>query len=605
MKIFWCHHQLIFAQPFHVFLSITLFCLLIFTTGCHPQQSKNQTAEHCELVLTIPDDPPTFNYPLARTPYGIFGFIYEGLISENGMNAKLEPALAESWIVSEDKRRITFTLRSGLKWSDGEPLTADDVVFTYQDIYLNQNIPTLYRDFLRIGKSGSFPSVRKLNPQQVEFILPEPFAPFLRYIERLKILPAHILRDSILSTDADGKPLFLSIWNNNTEPQKIISNGPFIIENYTPSQRIILQKNPFYWRSDNLGNSLPYIDRIIVQIISSTDSQLLRFRSGELDTIRVAAEAFQLLKREEKRGKYRIYNGGPQLGYQFVGFNLNQAKNSDGKSFVDPIKSRWFNNLKFRQAVAYAIDRERIKNNIYRGLGEVQHSSIGVQSPYYLSPEAGLKVYNYDRYQAKKILLDAGFKYNDRNQLLDWDDNAVEFTILVKSEDKSRIDTTVQIKEDLSKIGIKADLQVLNFNTVLQKLLSRRDWECYVGSFGVKGADFEPNLLSLFWSSNGSFHQFNQGPQPGETQVKNWQVSDWEKEIDRLLIAGYQELDENKRREIYSQFQQIIAEQLPIFFLVNPLSLQAMRNHLENVEFSAIGGAFWNIDELKIVKKSR
>ncbi|MGB3508521.1 MAG: ABC transporter substrate-binding protein [Microcoleaceae cyanobacterium] len=599
----WCNNEPIFSRQFHLFFGIALFCVLIFITGCNPKQLKNQTAEYAELVLTIPGDMPTFNYPLSRTPYTIFGFIYEGLISENGINAELEPALAESWIISDDKRRITFTLRPGLKWSDGQPLTADDVVFTYQDIYLNKNIPTLYRDFLRIGKSKGFPSVRKLNPQQIEFILPEPFAPFIRYIERLKILPAHILQDSISATDADGKPLFLSTWNNNTEPKKVISNGPFRMESYTPSQRIVLEKNPFYWRADNFGNSLPYLDRLIVQIISSTDNQLLRFRSGELDTIRVTAEAFQLLKREEKRGKYQIYNGGPQLGSQFVQFNLNQAKNSDGKPFVDPIKSRWFNNFKFRHAVAYAIDRERMNNNIYRGLGEIQHSAIGVQSPYYLSPKAGLKVYNYDQGKAKKLLLDAGFKYNDESQLLDWDGNRVEFTILVKSEEKSRVDTAVQIKQDLSKIGIKADLQVLNFNTVLKKLLSSRGWECYVGAFGVKGADFEPSLLSLFWSSNGSFHQFNLGPQPGKMQVTNWQVSDWEKEIDRLLIAGYQELDENQRREIYGQFQQIVAEQLPVFFLVNPLSLRAMRNHVENFQFSEIGGAFWNIDELKIIEK--
>ncbi|MDJ0554317.1 MAG: ABC transporter substrate-binding protein [Microcoleaceae cyanobacterium MO_207.B10] len=602
MKNYRCNHQPIFSSPFHLFMGIVLFSILIFTTSCNPQQLKNQTAKSSQLVLTIPDDPPTFNYPLARTPYGVFGFIYEGLISENGINAKLEPALAESWIISDDKRRITFTLRSGLKWSDGEPLTADDVVFTYQDIFLNQNIPTVFRDFLRIGKSGDFPLVRKLNSQQVEFILPEAFAPFIRYIERLKILPAHILQDSIYATDADGKPLFLSTWGKNTEPQKIISNGPYRIASYIPSQRIVLEKNPFYWKSDSLGNSLPYIDQLIFQIIKSTDNELLRFRSGELDSIRVTAQAFQLLKREEQRGKYQIYNGGPQFGYQFVGFNLNQAKNSDGKSFVDPIKSRWFNNLKFRQAVAHAINRERMNNNIYRGLGEIQHSAIGVQSPYYLSPEAGLKVYDYNQQKAKKLLLDAGFKYNNENQLLDWDNNRVEFTILVKSEEKSRVDTAVQIQQDLSKIGIKSDLQVLSFNTILQKLLSRRDWECYVGAFGVRGADFEPSLLSLFWSSNGSFHQFNQGPQRGET-LKNWQVSNWEKEIDSLLIAGYQELDENKRREIYGQLQEIIAEQLPIFFLVNPLSLQAMRDRVENFDFSGISSVFWNVEELKISDK--
>ena len=595
-------HQCTISRAVGFLVRIILCCLLILTSGCSPTLLNSQSNNNSRLVLVSPSPPSTFNYAMSRSSYDFFRFIYKGLISENGLTGELEPALAESWVLSENKKRIIFTLRSELKWSDGKPLTADDVIFTYQDIYLNQKIPTVYRDFLRIGSSGAFPSVKKIDRRRVEFILPEPFAPFLRYIEKLKILPAHALRDTILSTDGDGKPLFLSTWNTNTQPQKIISNGPFKLANYTPSQRIILEKNPFYWRNDSAGNSLPYIDKLIIQIIPSTDNQLIRFRSGELDSIGVDPEAFQLLKREEERGKYKIYNRGT-LGYRFVGFNLNQAKNSEGKPLLNPIKSRWFNNLAFRQAVAYAINRQQINNTIYRGLGEIKHSPLGVQSSYYLSPEAGLKVYKYNPEKSKKILLDSGFQYNDANELLDENGNRVEFTILVKSEEKIRIDTAVKIQGDLSHIGIKANLQILNFNSVLKKLLSSRDWECYVGAFGVPGADIEPNLLSLFWLSNGSFHQFNLGSKPGEPKIKNWQVSDWEKEIDRLFTAGYQTIDENKRREIYGEFQQIVAEQLPIFFLVNPLAIQAVRNHIDNFKSSAIGSAFWNIDELKIKDK--
>lgn len=595
-------HQCTISRAVGFLVRIILCCLLILTSGCSPTLLNSQSNNNSRLVLVSPSPPSTFNYAMSRSSYDFFRFIYKGLISENGLTGELEPALAESWVLSENKKRIIFTLRSELKWSDGKPLTADDVIFTYQDIYLNQKIPTIYRDFLRIGSSGAFPSVKKIDRRRVEFILPEPFAPFLRYIEKLKILPAHALRDTILSTDGDGKPLFLSTWNTNTQPQKIISNGPFKLANYIPSQRIILEKNPFYWRNDSAGNSLPYIDKLIIQIIPSTDNQLIRFRSGELDSIGVDPEAFQLLKREEERGKYKIYNRGA-LGYRFVGFNLNQAKNSEGKPLLNPIKSRWFNNLAFRQAVAYAINRQQINNTIYRGLGEIKHSALGVQSPYYLSPEAGLKVYKYNPEKSKKILLDSGFQYNDANELLDENGNRVEFTILVKSEEKIRIDTAVKIQGDLSHIGIKANLQILNFNSVLKKLLSSRDWECYVGAFGVPGADIEPNLLSLFWLSNGSFHQFNLGSKPGEPKIKNWQVSDWEKEIDRLFTAAYQTIDENKRREIYGEFQQIVAEQLPIFFLVNPLAIQAVRNHIDNFKSSAIGSAFWNIDELKIKDK--
>ena len=597
-------HWIAIFRPLRLAVVLALSCLLLLT-GCHPTQFKTKAAQVSQLVLVTPSNPATFNYPLSQSPYSVFPFIYEGLVTENGITAELEPALAESWEISPDQQRITFTLRSGLKWSDGEPLTADDVLFTYQDIYLNEKIPTVYRDFLRIGSTGTFPSVQKLDRRRVEFTLPEPFAPFVRYTARLAILPVHALRSSVLSTDVRGNPQFLSTWGTDTDPKKIIGNGPYKMVSYTPSQRLVLQRNPYYWRSDAQGNRMPYIERLILQIIESTDNQLLRFRSGELDSIQVTPEAFGLLKREKKRGKYTIYNGGPATGTRFVGFNLNQARNAQGKPFVDPIKSRWFNTLAFRQALAYAINREGMKNNIYRGLGEVQHSPLGVQSPYYLSPEEGLKVYNYDPQKAKQLLLDAGFQYNSKQELLDWDSNRVQFTILVKSEEKSRVDTTVQIQQDLSKIGIKADLQVLSFNVVLKKLLRSRDWDCYVGAFGVTGADIEPNLLFLFWYSRGSFHQFNQGPQPGESSIEGWQVSDWEQEIDSLFIAGVKELDERKRKAIYGRFQEIVAEQLPVFFLVNPLSFQAVRDRVENIKFSALGGAFWNIDKLRIAKRSK
>lgn len=581
-------------------VALTLSFILLLT-GCHFNQFKTNTAQGSQLVLAIPSDPSTFNYAVNNSPYSVFGYIYSGLLTTNGITAELEPALAESWQISSDKQDITLTLREGLKWSDGEPLTADDVLFTYQDIYLNPKIPTPYRDFLRIGNTGIPPLLEKLDQRRVKFILPEPFAPFLRSAGTLPILPAHALRSSVLSTNSNGNPQFLTIWGTDTNPQKIIGNGPYQIKSYTPSERLVLQRNPYYWRSDAQGNPMPYIDRIVWQIIPSTDNQLLRFRSGELDSLRVTSEAFGLLKREEKRGKYKIYNGGPRTGIRFVGFNLNQARNAQGEPFVDPIKSRWFNTLAFRQAVAYAIDREEIKNTIYRGLGEVQHSPIAVQSPYYLSPEEGLKVYNYSPQKAKQLLLDEGFKYNSAQELLDWNDNPVKFTILVKSGEKSRVDVAVQIKEDLSKIGIKADLQVLSFNLVLQKLLFRRDWECYVGAFNA--GVVEPNLVSVFWKSGGSFHQFNQGSKPGEPPLEGWKVSDWEREIDSLFSAGVKELDESKRKEIYGRFQQIVAEELPVFFLVNPLSLQAVRERIQNIKYSALGGAFWNIDELRVSKK--
>ncbi|NEO31063.1 MAG: ABC transporter substrate-binding protein [Symploca sp. SIO3C6] len=596
----WLRPWLTIKRTLPLALSLTLASLLALS-GCSPSQFKSQAAQVSQLVFATPSDPATFNAPLNNSLYSVFGFINEGLLNLNGITAELEPALAESWEIAEDKKRITFTLKEGLKWSDGEPLTADDVVFTYNDVYLNPKVSTGIKDILRIGSNGAFPSVKKIDKLRVEFSVPEPFAPFLRFSGGISILPKHALQESINTTDEDGDLKFLSTWGTDTDPRQIVGAGPYRMISYTPAQRVIFERNPYYWRKDEQGNQQPYIESIVLQIIESDDNQLLRFRSGEFDSLDVKSEQFQLLKQEESRGKYTIYNGGPEAGSRSLSFNLSKARNNQEKPFVDPIKSRWFNTLTFRQAIAHAIDRETMKNNVYRGLGEVQHSPIWSQSPFYLSPEQGLKTYNYDPEKAKQMLRGAGFKYNSQGQLLDWDNNRVRFTILVKSEERTRVDAATQIAQDLSKIGIQADVQVVNFNVVLQKLLSR-DWEIYVGGFA--GGSIDPHSGFNIWYSQGSSHQFNQSPQPGEPPIKGWLASDWELEIDRLFQEGVRELDESKRQEIYGQFQQIIAEQVPFIYLVNQLEFSAVRNRIDNIKYSALGGAFWNLYELRVGEES-
>lgn len=548
-----------------------------------------------QLVFSSPSDPATFNAPLNTSAYSVFGYINAGLITQNGETAELEPALAESWEISDDNLRIVFTLREGLQWSDGEPLTAEDVVFSYNDVYLNPKVPTGLKDILRVG--DGFPTVRALSDRDIEFTVPQPFAPFLRYAGGISILPKHALIDAINETDSEGNLKFLSTWGTDTDPTAIIGAGLYRMVRYVPGQRVVFERNPYYWRKDDQGNPQPYIERVVVRTIESDETQSIAFRSGELDSLSVQPEVFSLLKREEDRGGYTIYNGGPSSDSRFVGFNLSQAKNAQGEPFVNPIVSNWFQKTEFRQAIAYALNREKMKDSVYRGLGEIQDSAIGVSSPYYRGPKDGLKTYRYDPEKAKDLLLANGFQYNSAGGLEDEAGNPVRFNMLVKSEEKSRVDAAVQTQQDLKAIGIQADLQVLNFNTVIQKL-QNRDWEVYVGGFG--GGGVEPHSGFNIWYSGGSLHQFNQGPMPGEDPIQDWQVSDWEQEIDRLFLAGAGELDEAKRKEIYGEFQQIVAEQVPFIYLINALSLEAVRDRIENINFTALGGAFWNIYELEI-----
>lgn len=576
-----------------IWILISIFGL----SACNPNSSSSQASPVSQLVYSVLSDPKTFNYVLSQESPNIFGFTYEGLVAENPFTGKLEPRLAESWEFSEDKLKITFKLREGLRWSDGQPLTVDDVIFSYQDLYLNEAIPSNARDSLRVGQSRSLPKVRKVDQNHVQFEINEPFAPFLANTG-LAILPKHALEESVRKKDKDGNPLFLTKWGVDTPPDQIIVNGPYKLERYLTSQRVIFSRNPYYWLKDEQGQQLPYIDQIIWQLVESTDTALLQFRSGDLDYIGVSPEYFSLLKKEEKKGNFTIYNGGLVYANTFLSLNLNQGQR-DGKPLVDPVKSRWFNNVNFRRAIAYALDRQRMINNIYRGLGEAENSPISVQAPYYTDK---ITTYDFNPDRAKQLLKQEGFYYNDKNELLDAQGNRVRFSLITNAGNKIREAVGAQVKQDLANIGIQVDYTPISFNVLVDKLSNSLDWDAHI--IGLTGGN-EPNDGANIWFPKGNLHMFNQYPQPGGKPIQGWKAADWEIKLGELYVKGAQELDFTKRKAIYDETQRLTQEYLPFIYLVTPYSLAAVRNHVQGVRFSGYGGLFWNIERLKIEKQKR
>ncbi|WP_036477466.1 ABC transporter substrate-binding protein [Myxosarcina sp. GI1] len=575
-----------------------LIFIFVSLTGCNPANFKQADAENVpQLVQAILSDPKTFNPILATdaTSSSVGDMMFDGLVSQNPITSKIEPALAESWEMSEDNLQIVFTLRKGLQWSDGEPITADDVVFSYDGLYLNEEIPSSSRDVIRIGESQALPKVRKLNDLQIEFSVPEPFAPFLDTIGGLSILPAHILQPKVENKTPDGKPLFLSTWTIDASPENIVANSAYKLKNYVTNQRLIFEANPYYWKKEVVNKNIPYIERVIWEIIESTDTFLLQFRSNSLDSISVSPEYFSLLKKEEKRGNFTIYNGGPDYGTNFITFNLNQGS-KNGKPLIGSNKLRWFNNVNFRKAVAHAINRPRMVNNIYRGLGQPQNSPISVQSPFFYE---GLIGYDYNPEKAKLLLQKAGFKYNDKQQLVDSEGNRVSFVLYTNSGNKIREEMGNQVEEDLAKIGIDVKFRLVNFNVLVGKLSNSLDWEAII--LGFTGGN-EPNGGANLWAVDGNLHFFNQKPTAGQEPIEGRVVADWEAKIGELFVAGAKELDKEKRKAIYAEIQQIVSDKAPIIYLVNPLALGAVRNKYEGIDYSALGGAFWNLEEIKIVE---
>jgi len=568
--------------------------LLLPLTACNPTTLTANSDRPPELVQAILSDPKTFNTVISTdaTSSSVGNMMFEGLVTQNPITGEIEPALAESWEFSKDKLRLVFTLRKNLKWSDGHPLTAEDVDFTYNQLYFNPAIPASSRDGFKIGESKALPKVRKLNELQIEFTLPEPFAPFLAATGSA-ILPAHVLRPTVEQKDREGNLKFLTTWTLDTPPSQIPASSAYKIASYATAQRVVFAANPYYWKQELVSEDLPQIKRVVWEIVESTDTSLMQFRSGSLDSISVSPEYFSLLKKEEDKGNFKIYNGGPDYGTNYLAFNLNTGSRN-GKPLVAPKKSQWFNNLNFRKAVAHALNRPRMVTNIYRGLGQPQNSFVSVQSPF---AYAGLQGYDYDPKKAKQLLLEAGFKYNQKNQLLDEQGNRVKFTFNTNTGNKIRETMGEQVEADLEAIGIDINFKAINFNVLVGKLSGSLDWECIL--LGLTGGN-EPNNGANVWFTDGNLHMFNQKPAPGQQPIQGRTTSEWEEKIDQLFVKGARELDEEQRKAIYAEIQQLVSDNLPFIYLVNPKALGAVRNKFTGIEYSALGGAFWNKDELKI-----
>lgn len=576
-------------------LLISVCSLLLWGCSVKPETLKNR------LVVPLDNDIKTFNPVLIGDAYSgiVIGYTLSGMISENPITSEIQPELAEKWEILEDGKRLIFTLRPNLKWSDGQLLTADDVLFTYQNIIFNEKIPTGTRDVLRIGQSQTLPKVEQLDDRRIAFQLAEPFAPALRTLGGIGILPKHVFAPTLQEDpkDPNKKLKFLETWTLSTPVNQLVGSGPYILQEYRPSERVIFKPNPYYWRKDQ-----PYIKQLVMQIVESPDTALLRFRSQDFDMYRLRGEDYQLLKRFEERDRYKIYNAGPSTGQAFIMFNLNKGRNpKTNQPFVDPIKSQWFNDVNFRRAVAHALNRDAMITNLARGLAQTQNSPVSIPSPYFLSPEQGLKVYDYSPEKSKEILVKAGYKYDAQQQLLDAAGNQVRFTLLAPAG--GRVALGAQIKTDLEQIGMKVDFNPVDFRIISDKLDNAKDWDATILGF-TGGA--EPNSSINLWATDGDSHLFNKGPVGDEPPFPGREIADWEKQIHNLMIKGAQELDETKRKAIYAEYQQLVQEQLPLIHLTMPLYLVAIRDRVENVQPSALAGstgvtgALWNIEQLKV-----
>jgi peptide/nickel transport system substrate-binding protein len=557
------------------------------------------------LTDAAPGDPKTFNYWVSAdaSSSGAVSPLYSSLIERNSYTLEWQGALAELPEISADGLTWTFKLKDGLKWSDGIPLTADDVIFTL-DLMYDEKVQYNGRESLMFsvpdGKGG-FKQVpmayKKVDGRTVQFKLPVRYAP-ARDVLSFPIAPKH----KLYKFWAQGQPkstAFNPVWGSDVNVKELVSSGAWIITEYKQGQRIVYGRNPNYWKKDAQGRPLPYLDKQIQLIVPDFNTTTLKFQAGETDLLSVKQNDYKVIKAGETAGKYTVRNLGPSFGTNFLSLNMNMKSKP---ALQNPALFQLFNDTRFRQALAYAIDREKIARNIFVGLAQPGYGPDTPANKLFYSPDIPKFAFNVEA--SKKLLAEIGLKDSDGDGFLEMSNGKpVKFNILTNVENDLRVGMATIITDDLKKIGLDVSFTPIAFNTLISRVDNKPekgkpyppfDWQAMV--LGLTGG-IEPVNGSNVWLSSGNMHQWD----PYQTKPK----TKWEAEIDTLFREGAQEMDETKRKAIYAKFQAIVAEQQPYIYTVVPDILWALRNKYGNVKPSAVGGVTWNVDEIYDLSATR
>ena len=540
------------------------------------------------ITSTIGEGPKTFNPFNANdnTSAQLSGIMYDGLFTTDPFDGEVIPKLAKSIEILPDKKTYIVHLRRGIKWSDGVEITADDVVFTWGTIILGGFGDTATRDSLYVN--GELPKVEKIDDYTVKFTTPVPFAPFLRNLTT-PIAPKHFYK---IATDK-GKNYFRTFLSTNANPKNFVTSGAFKMKEYVPAQRVVYERNPNYYMVDKNGKKLPYLDKYIVLIVGDLNNDTLKFEGLETDILNLQGSMVARYRELEKHSNFDLYNLGPTTSTTFIVFNLNSRRNKDGKFYVNPIKQKWFQDENFRNAVDWALDRENLVLNVLSGVGEPLYTAEGISS-IFLNTEIA-KGHAQDLNYAKGLLKKSGFKLVD-NKLYDKDNNRVEFELLTNAGNTQREATGVSIKEDLAQLGIKVNFKPIEFNSLVSKLSNSFDWDAIV--IALTGNPLEAHSGHNVWTTYGALHLFNQ--RSDEDMPSSDTVLPFETQLDKIFNEAALELDFEKRKKMYQQYQQIVAQYNPVIYLYSPNNIVAVRKKFKNIYPTELGGVTHNLEDIYI-----
>jgi peptide/nickel transport system substrate-binding protein len=531
--------------------AVALICLCSLL-----RQSSAQTGG--ELKFCLRAEPKTFNpLKVEEDSSGAIRYLTGGvLVRVNRQTQELEPGLAQSWKVSKDGRQISFRLRGGISFSDGTPFTAEDVAYTVQQL-MDPALHSPTGDAFRSGTGNV--ETKVISPTQISIRFPSQVAGLDRLFDQVAILSQH-------------------------SPKKEMAVlGPFMVADYKPGSEVLLKRNPNYWKTDEQGRKLPYLDSIRLEIQSNRDVEMLRFKRGELDLINsLDSEYFD-----------KLAATSPQLAHD-AGASLDSEQlwfNEVARSPIPSYKKNWFHSANFRRAISEAINREDLSRVVFRGHAQPAVGPFSPANKFWFN--AKLKPQTYSPDAALKALQSEGFRL-ENGTLKDKDGNAVVFSIITNAGNKSRERMAVLIQDDLQKIGIHVNVVTLDFPSLIERMTRSFDYEAII--LGLTNVDLDPNGEMNVWLSSSDSHQWNPQQKTPETL--------WEAEIDRLMRAQASTSDMKKRKEAFDRVQEIVVDQEPFIFLINKNALSAVSANVHGAAPVILSPqTFWNAERLTVSLK--
>jgi len=533
------------------------------------------------LVMSLRGEPKTLNPLIVADTRSreVIAVMQADLVHINRATQLTEPALAKSWKISPDGLAYTLVLRQGIKFSDGQPLDADDVLFTFR-VYLDENVHAPQRDLLIVG--GKPIVVRKVDAHTVVFQLAKTYGVGERLFDGLAILPRHLLEKPY----QEGK--LGQIGSLATAADQWAGLGPFRLKEYVAGQRLVLERNPYYWKSDAKGNRLPYLDELVFLFVPNADAQVLKFQSGETDAIsQLSAENFSVLSKQQR--SYTMVDAGPGLEYNFLFFNLSDAEEKTSPEMQR--KQKWFREVKFRQAVSVAVDREAIVRLVYQGRGAALWGLVAPGNRRWGNEKLAHPARSLER--ARTLLKEAGFSWgadpNGESTLLDSGGKPVEFSILTSSSNADRAKMAALLQDDLKQLGMRVQVVPLEFRSLLDRVTQTKEYDACV--MGIASFDADPNSDINVWLSSGGTHLWN----PSQAHP----ATPWEAEIDRLIEEQMSARTFEQRKKIYDRAQELLAENQPMIFLASPNILAGAKNSIGNFHPAVLEPyVLWNVEQL-------